>query len=252
MPTSSLRAASRRKVCASLMFALLCASGFAAAGDDTRAASSLPSGPALRKQDTRMKIQMTVDGTVIATATLDNNDSARDFAAMLPLNLTLKDYAATEKIADLPRKLSIKGASESYKPAAGDISYFAPWGNLAIFYKDGHLSSGLVRLGRLDSGLDAMRRNGPTAVRLERVRPRHRAFQTVTPRRRARPGREVISPARSTRADGRRRAFADRPQPGARAAPAHRSRTRSRRPPGRDRRCGRTSGKWARAASRPA
>ncbi|MFA7944756.1 cyclophilin-like fold protein [Pseudomonas brenneri] len=118
-----------------------------------------------------MKIQMTLDGVVIATATLDNNDSARDFAAMFPLHLTLKDYAATEKIADLPRALTTKGAPEAYTPSAGDISYFAPWGNLAIFYKDGHLSSGLVRLGRLDTGIDAVRRNGPTAVKLERVGP---------------------------------------------------------------------------------
>lgn len=171
MLTTSFRAASRRKVCASLMFALLCAGGVAAAGDDTRAASPQPSDPALRKQDTRMKIQMTVDGAVIATATLDNNDSARDFAALLPLNLTLKDYAATEKIADLPGALSIKGTPEAYKPSAGDISYYAPWGNLAIFYEDGHLSSGLVRLARLDSGLDAMRRPGPVSVRVERAIP---------------------------------------------------------------------------------
>lgn len=118
-----------------------------------------------------MKIQMTVDGAVIATATLDSNDSARDFAALLPLNLALKDYAATEKVADLPRKLSTKGAPAAYNPSAGDISYFAPWGNLAIFYKDGHLSSGLVRLGRLDTGLDAIRRPDARSVRVELTTP---------------------------------------------------------------------------------
>lgn len=171
MPTTSLCAHSRQKVCASLMLTLFCASGFAVAGDDTRVASPQQSDLALRKQANRMKIQMTVDGTVIATATLDDNDSARDFAARLPLNLILRDYAATEKIADLPGALSIKGAPGAYKPAAGDISYYAPWGNLAIFYKDGHLSSGLVRLGRLDSGLDLMRRPGPVSVRVERAIP---------------------------------------------------------------------------------
>lgn len=118
-----------------------------------------------------MKIQMTENGTVIATATLDNNDSARDFAALLPLNLKLKDYASTEKIADLPRALSIQGAPGAYKPLAGDISFFAPWGNLAIFYRDGHLSSGLVRLGRVDSGLDALQRTGSGALRIELVNP---------------------------------------------------------------------------------
>lgn len=118
-----------------------------------------------------MKIQITANGAVIATATLDNNDSARDFAALLPLVLTLKDYAATEKIADLPRALTTKGAPGGYKPSAGDISYYAPWGNLAIFHKDFEFSRGLVRLGRLDSGIDAMRRDGPTLVRAEGAKP---------------------------------------------------------------------------------
>ena len=114
---------------------------------------------------------MTSDGAVIATATLDRNDSAMDFVALLPLTLTLKDYEATEKIADLPRALSVKGAPAACQPLAADISYFAPWGNLAIFYLDGHLSSGLVRLGRIDSGLDRLRRTGVTVVRIERSQP---------------------------------------------------------------------------------
>ncbi len=160
-------AESRRKICTCLILTLLWAGGLAAAGDGTRAASLQPSDPALRRLATPMKIHMTLDGAVIASATLDNNDSARDFAALLPLTLTLKDYAATEKIADLPRKLSIQGAPEGYQPSTGDISYYAPWGNLAIFHKDFSYSSGLVRLGRLESGLDAMRRPGARSVRVE-------------------------------------------------------------------------------------
>jgi hypothetical protein len=116
-----------------------------------------------------MKIQMTVAGAVIATATLDDNASAKDFALLLPLDLSLKDYAATEKIAGLPRKLSINGAPDAYTPSAGDVSYYAPWGNLAIFYEDGHLSSGLVRLARLDFGIDAIRQTGSANVMLGRI-----------------------------------------------------------------------------------
>lgn len=116
-------------------------------------------------------IQISRDGVVMARATLDNHDSARQFAALLPLNLVLKDYAATEKIADLPARLSTKGAPEGYQPSAGDISYYAPWGNLAIFYKDFAFSSGLVRLGRLDSGLDTLRQAGTLSVRVELAGP---------------------------------------------------------------------------------
>jgi hypothetical protein len=105
-----------------------------------------------------MKIRMLVEGCVVATATLYDNQCAKDFSALLPLHLALEDYAASEKIADLPRKLTTEGASASYTPTAGDICFYAPWGNLAIFYADGELSDGLVLLGRIDSGLDNMRK----------------------------------------------------------------------------------------------
>ena len=109
----------------------------------------------------------TADGTVVATATLDDNETANDFAALLPLSLPLKDYAASEKIADLPRKLTTRGAPAAHTPWAGDVSYYAPWGNLAIFYKDGERSEGLVRIGRVDSSLDALCREHLVTANLD-------------------------------------------------------------------------------------
>jgi hypothetical protein len=117
-----------------------------------------------------MRLQFMSDAVVVATATLDHHDSARDFVALLPLDLSLKDYAATEKIADLPRALTTQGAPAAYTPVAGDICFYAPWGNLAIFYSDGERSEGLVRLGRLDSGLDAIRRMGANRLMLRPAR----------------------------------------------------------------------------------
>ena len=79
-----------------------------------------------------MKIQLSSDGAVIATATPDSNDSARDFAALLPLNLTPKDYAATRKIADFSRALSVGGAPVACKPLVADIGYHTPCANLGF------------------------------------------------------------------------------------------------------------------------
>ncbi len=103
-----------------------------------------------------MNLRMIIDGAVIATATLDNTRSAEDFATLLPLTLRLRDYEATEKIADLPRHLTTEGAPGFYTPSAGDICFYAPWGNLAFFYKDGGPSEGLVRLGGFTSGLEQL------------------------------------------------------------------------------------------------
>lgn len=115
-----------------------------------------------------MKIRLTIDGKAI-TATLIDNATARDFLSLLPMTLTLEDYAATEKISYLPRKLSTAGAPAGSDPSVGDISYYAPWGNLAIFYKDFRYSRGLIRLGRVDSGIEALNVPGALMVTIERV-----------------------------------------------------------------------------------
>jgi len=104
-----------------------------------------------------MKIKISTGNTVLTATRLDNSTS-RDFMSLLPLTLTLKDYAGTEKISDLPRKLSVKGAPPGTDASVGDITLYAPWGNLAIFYKDFGYASGLITLGKIDTGVDSLSR----------------------------------------------------------------------------------------------
>jgi hypothetical protein len=125
------------------------------------------SGRATEPSNT-MKISLRFNDKTL-TATLADNPTARDFASLLPLTLTLKDYAATEKISDLPKRLSTQDAPPGYEPSAGDISYYAPWGNLALFHKDFDYSAGLVRLGTIESGVEELRRPGPLKVTIERI-----------------------------------------------------------------------------------
>ena len=117
-----------------------------------------------------MKIRLTINGRS-TTATLDDNATARDFLSMLPLTLTLKDYASTEKIGYPPRKLSTQGAPAGIDPAVGDITYYAPWGNLALFYRDFGYSPGLIRLGRFDAGVEAIGTRGSLKARIETIQP---------------------------------------------------------------------------------
>jgi hypothetical protein len=56
--------------------------------------------------------------------------------------VTLEDYAATEKITYLSRKLSTANSPAGSQPSSGDIAYYAPWGNLAFFYKDFAIPAG--------------------------------------------------------------------------------------------------------------
>src|SRR3954452_15741026 len=90
-----------------------------------------------------MNVRLTVNGAPVS-ASLYEHAASRDFLKLLPLELPLEDYASAEKIAYLPRKLDTAGTAAGFKPSSGDITYYAPWGNLAIFYRDQPFASGLV------------------------------------------------------------------------------------------------------------
>lgn len=122
----------------------------------------------LLKDSASMKIRLVLEGQTLS-ATLQDSPAARDFYSLLPLKLMLEDYAGTEKIAYPPRKLGIAGEPEGYAPAAGDLAYYAPWGNLALFHKRFRYSSGLVKLGQIESDLEPLRRPGKVAVSIERA-----------------------------------------------------------------------------------
>jgi hypothetical protein len=103
-----------------------------------------------------MNIRVTLDGQPV-DATLNGSPAARDLASLFPLTLDLEDFHGTERIGYPPRKLTTDGALEPAAATAGDIAYFAPWGNLALFYRDGPSPSGdLLILGHIDVGADQL------------------------------------------------------------------------------------------------
>jgi hypothetical protein len=77
-----------------------------------------------------MDIQIVIKNTELRGA-LDATAAGCDFACML-LTLTLTDFYATERICDLPRRLATAGTPAGTEGSAGDITYYAPWGNLAL------------------------------------------------------------------------------------------------------------------------
>ncbi len=100
------------------------------------------------------------------TATLQDNATARDLLRLLPIKLKIEDYGTNEKIIYLPEKLTVAGASTIESPAAGDICYFAPWGNLALYHGPYGNYPGLIRLGKLDGGPAPLLTAGTFAVEL--------------------------------------------------------------------------------------
>ncbi|PKM21234.1 MAG: hypothetical protein CVV11_03365 [Gammaproteobacteria bacterium HGW-Gammaproteobacteria-15] len=112
------------------------------------------------------QVTITLDNAVI-TARLDNNPTVRDFIAQLPMTVKLEDYAATEKVTYLSNKLTTEGAPAGITPVVGDIAYYAPWGNIAMYYKDFAYSPGLIKLGEITSGIAQLKFSGARQATIE-------------------------------------------------------------------------------------
>ena len=69
-----------------------------------------------KSQEKTMKIRLKLENTTLA-ATLDDNATARDFVSLLPLTLTLKDHAQTEKSATCRRSYRRKARPQDMIPA---------------------------------------------------------------------------------------------------------------------------------------
>lgn len=120
--------------------------------------------------ETSLKVNITVGDRTI-TATMEDNAAARDFLSRLPLEVTLSDYSNAEKIFYPSPALTTSKVARGCTPAPGDITIYVPWGNVAIFYKNGSRSNDLIRIGRIDgNGIEALSIPGSLSVRIERQR----------------------------------------------------------------------------------
>ncbi len=124
--------------------------------------------PPTSQKVNEMKVRLTV-GSASLTATLLESQASRDFASLLPLTLTMNDLFGREKYGRLPRPLSEQGKrAHSYE--VGQIAYWAPGPDVAIFYRQDHQSipdPGIIILGTLDSGVEVLDVPGATKVTIE-------------------------------------------------------------------------------------
>lgn len=112
-----------------------------------------------------MKIGIEIEDRVIS-ATLNDSDTAKDFASLLPLKLTMNDLFGREKYGHLPRAISGKG-ERTHTYAVGELVYWSPGPDVAIFYRhDGQKipPPGIIVLGKVESDLAALHVPGSIKV----------------------------------------------------------------------------------------
>ena len=120
-------------------------------------------------QNTRIKL--TFEGNEIY-ALINNSKAGNDFLSLLPLSVKAEDFNSTEKIFYLSKKLNTQNEPDGINPKAGDITYYAPWGNIAIFYKNFRYSNNLIYLGRFENTSDIEKLSNMKDnfdIRIERV-----------------------------------------------------------------------------------
>lgn len=117
------------------------------------------------------KIKLTFEGNEIY-ALINNSKAGDDFLSLLPLSVKAEDFNSTEKIFYLSKKLNTQNEPDGINPKAGDITYYAPWGNIAIFYKNFRYSNNLIYLGKFENVSDVEKLSnmkGDFDIRIERV-----------------------------------------------------------------------------------
>lgn len=89
----------------------------------------------------------------------------------MPLKLKFEDFGSAERIAYLPQKLKLGSSPTSCAPSEGDLTYYIPWGNLAVFVKGWRPSNDLVPLGKLsDQALEIIKSSSNRTIEIRAVR----------------------------------------------------------------------------------
>ena len=116
-------------------------------------------------EDVRVKLTFNNEEVIVK---MYDNPTSREFLKNLPLTLTFEDYVGKEKISFLSKRLTVEDAPSG---DAGDFAYYAPWGNLAIFYKGfGNAEGGLYVLGQIESGKEKLEDiSDDFSVRIEKI-----------------------------------------------------------------------------------
>lgn len=118
-----------------------------------------------------MKIKLKVGDHVI-TSTLIDSETTRDFVSLLPLTLTMNDLFGREKFGHLPRAIS-EGGKRTRTYEVGQVIYWSPGPDVAIYYRfDGSSipSPGIIVMGKIDSGVEALDVPGSVKVTIELVK----------------------------------------------------------------------------------
>ena len=97
-----------------------------------------------------MKINVKANGNTTVFE-LNNSPAAKELYSQLPLSIKVENYSNNEKIFYPPEKLDTANTPQA-DAQAGTLAYYAPWGDVVMFYGSFGSAAGLYELGHAISG----------------------------------------------------------------------------------------------------
>lgn len=88
---------------------------------------------------------------------LNDSTASKELLEQLPLEIEVENFGNNEKIFYPPYRLNTSN-TPSANAKNGTLAYYAPWGDVVMFYKDFGSASGLYDLGSVVSGKDFIKK----------------------------------------------------------------------------------------------
>jgi hypothetical protein len=102
------------------------------------------------EEETKMQISVQANGNTTIFELNDGN-AAKDLYEQLPLMIDVEDFSNNEKIFYPPKKLDTTDTPMA-NAKSGTLAYYAPWGDVVMFYQKFGSAGGLYELGNVVSG----------------------------------------------------------------------------------------------------
>lgn len=109
-----------------------------------------------------------VAGENIVTYELNDSIAAKNLYEQLPLTVDVENYGSNEKIFYPPQALDVSDAPQA-SGGMGVLAYYAPWGDVVLFYDDFGRNSSLYELGHVVSGSEHIQPMREGTITIEAV-----------------------------------------------------------------------------------
>ena len=108
---------------------------------------------------------MTIADTDYKVTVDENTQAGKLFLNSLPLTLSFENFGSNERVAYLSKRLDMDSYDSHLSVKRGDMTYYVPWGNLAVFRKAYSSPSDLAPIGSMsENAISALEQSGDSEV----------------------------------------------------------------------------------------